>query len=109
MTLKKLSRAAKGLTPAQFEAIAFNLSPQERRMFGYLIENGTSNTIELREQCALGNISQTKTSLNAKLAAAGDDRRVFCEVRTIENRYNESGTLGYWTLTEAPTVAANDE
>ena len=108
MSLKQLNRAAKGLSQSQFEAIAFSLSPQERRLFLHLIENGTSSTVQLREQCALGNISQTKTTLNEKLAAADDDRRVFCEVRTIQNRYNESGQLGYWSLVTARTLAAND-
>ena len=109
MTLENLNRAAAGLTQPQFESIAFSLSPQERRLFLYLVEHGTTGTVELREQCAIGNISQAKTTLNQKLKAAGDDRRVMCAVKTINNRYGESGQLGFWSLVTAPSLAANDE
>ena len=112
MTLENLkdnlNRAATGLTQLQFEAIVFSLSPQERRLFLYLNENGTTGTVELREQCAIGNISQAKTTLNQKLKAAGDDRRVMCQVSTINNRYGESGQLGFWSLVSASELAAND-
>ena len=109
MTLENLNRAATGLTQHQFEAIAFSLSPQERRLFLYLHENGTTGTVELRQNCAIGNISQAKTTLNEKLKEAGYDRLVMCAVKTIDNRYGESGQLGFWSLVSASKLAANDE
>ena len=109
MTLEKLNQAAVGLTQPQFEAIAFSLSPQERRLFLYLNEHGTTGTPELRQNCAIGNCSQAKTTLNQKLKAAGDDRRVMCVVKTTDNRFGESVQFGFWSLVPASTLAANDE
>jgi hypothetical protein len=107
-TLNTLGKAAEGLTQPQFESIVFGLSPQAKRLFLYLSEHGTTGTIELRENCAIGNVSQARATLNEKLRAAGDDRQVICELKTIKNRYGESGTLGQWSLTTMPAKAVND-
>lgn len=88
---------AAGLNRADFEALVLRLSPQERRLF-LRLARGPATTIELRQACSIGNVSQARASLNAKLQAGGDHRRVVCQVRPHANIYGERGQLGEWHL-----------
>ena len=66
---------AANLSRTDFEALVLRLSPQERRLF-LRLARGPAMTTELRQACSVGNISQVRSSLNAKLEQAGDPRRV---------------------------------
>lgn len=88
---------AAGISRTEFESLVLQLSPQERRMF-LRLARGPAVTTELRQECSVGNVSQVRSSINAKLAAGGDPRRVVCQVRPHQNVYGESGVLGEWRL-----------
>lgn len=88
---------AAGLSRTDFEALVLRLSPQERRLF-LRLARGPAMTTELRQACSVGNISQVRSSLNAKLEQAGDPRRVLCDVQPHTNVYGERGRLGAWQL-----------
>jgi hypothetical protein len=96
------------LPESDFQSLLYGLSPQQRRMFLMLVEEGTASTIEVRQRCSLGNPSFTAQELNAKLEAAGDPRRVMCDVRPHANRFSERGVLGYWRLVDTGRPPAND-
>jgi len=88
---------AAGLTRTDFEALVLRLSPQERRLF-LRLARGPADTVIVRRECSVGNVSQVRASLNAKLEQAGDPRRVLCRVLPHQNVYGERGQLGEWQL-----------
>ena len=88
---------AAGLSRTDFEALVLRLSPQERRLF-LRLTRGPALTTELRQACSIGNVSQVRSSLNAKLEEGGDPRRVSCRVLPHRNVYGERGQLGEWQL-----------
>jgi hypothetical protein len=88
---------AAGIDRPTFESLVLRLSPQERRLF-LRLARGPALTTELRQVCSIGNVSQARASLNAKLASGGDPRRVACRVRPHSNVYGERGQLGEWQL-----------
>lgn len=89
--------SAAGLSRPDLESLLYRLSGQERRLF-LRLTRGPALTTELRSECSIGNISQVRSSLNAKLAAADDPRRVVCRLQPHRNVYGESGQLGSWQL-----------
>ena len=107
-----LSRLAKAVrqsgieSPAQLESLALRLSPHQSRLFVLLHERGPCDTVTVRTVASLGNISETAGSLNRKLEAAGDSRRVVCECKPHENKFGERGVLGHWSLVDSEAVAA---
>mgnify|MGYP006276753881 CR=1 FL=1 len=94
-----------GLTRAGFESLVLKLGPQESRMFSRLLD-GPAGTVEIRNGCSIGNVSEVRSNLNRKLEAAGDPRRVVCSVEPHVNRFGDSGRLGVWRLIDAH--AANE-
>ncbi len=109
LSLQRLATSAKkaGITSAaEFESLALRLSPHQERLFTLLLEQGESDTIAVRRQASIGNISECATSLNLKLEAAGDPRRVVCETRPHRNKFGERGVLGHWRLVDVDQVAA---
>lgn len=94
-----------GLTPAGFQSLVLELGPQESRLFARLLD-GPSDTVNIRNGCAIGNISEVRRTLNAKLEAAGDPRRVVCNMIPHRNQFGQEGQLGEWQLVEHR--AAND-
>lgn len=82
------------------KALTLRLSPAARRLY-LRLARGPAMTAELRQVCSIGNISQARTSLNARLAAAGDTHRVFCWVRPHTNVYGERVPVGEWHLLDA--------
>lgn len=90
---------AANLTRTEFETLVLRLSPQERRLF-LRLSRGPALTTELRAVCSVGNVSQVRSSLNAKLESAGDPRRVVCHVRPHRNVHGERGVLGEWRLVD---------
>lgn len=109
LSLQRLANSAKkaGITSAaEFESLALRLSPHQERLFTLLLEQGESDTITVRRQASIGNISECAASLNLKLQAAGDPRRVICETRPHQNKFGERGVLGHWRLVEDEQVAA---
>lgn len=89
--------SAAGISRPEFESLVLRLSPQERRLF-LRLARGSALTTELRAVCSIGNVSQVRTSLNGKLQAGGDHRRVVCHVGPHRNVYGESIQLGEWQL-----------
>jgi hypothetical protein len=55
------------LNESDFQSLLYGLSPQQRRFFLLLAEEGTASTIEVRQRCSLGNPSFTAQELNGKL------------------------------------------
>lgn len=108
MTITRLAKACRraGLDKVGAEALILELSPQQRRLFLHLTEYGQADTITLRSQCSLGNISETASALNAKLEAAGHARRVVCRLTKHRNQFGETGQLGVWSLVEVRADAA---
>ena len=96
------------LNESDFQSLLYGLSPQQRRFFLLLAEEGTASTIEVRQRCSLGNPSFTAQELNGKLEAAGDPRRVMCDVLPHSNRFSERGVLGHWRLVDTGRPPAND-
>ena len=108
-SLSRLSKAVRkaGIeSPAQLESLALRLSAHQSRLFSLLLEQGESDTITVRRQASIGNISECATSLNLKLEAAGDPRRVVCETRPHRNKFGERGVLGHWRLVDSEQAAA---
>ena len=89
--------SAAGISKPELEGILYRLSSQQRRLFLRLVR-GPADTVDIRRECSVGNISECAIALNAKLAAAGDPRRVVCEVQPHVNAYGEQGKLGSWRL-----------
>ncbi len=89
-----------------FEALVFQLSGHERRLFQFLSSNGEADTVAIRQACSIGNISDVARRLNAKLKAAGDKRRVRCTLLPHTNKFNEKTTLGHWRLEGADHACA---
>ncbi len=96
------------LSEASFQSLLYGLSPQQRRLFLLLAEEGHASTIEVRTRCSIGNPSFVAIELNAKLEAAGDPRRVLCDVQPHQNRHGERGVLGHWHLVDTSRPPAND-
>lgn len=94
--LDALSKAASGLSQADFEALSLAFSPQEQRLYAYLREHGEANTIEIRQNCAIGNVSHVAISASRKLAGSGFS--IHCDVRPLTNRFGNRTHLGYWTI-----------
>lgn len=92
--------SAANLSRPEVEGLLYGLSGQQRRLFLRLVR-GPADTIELRSTCSLGNISEVRRGLNARLAAADDHRRVVCELVPHCNAYGEQGTIGVWKLVAA--------
>jgi hypothetical protein len=95
-----------GRSQAEFESTALNLSPQERRLYEYLRDHGLTSTIEIRQNCAIGNVSSAAMFLNRKFERAGESLRVVCQTRTLTNRYGERGIIGWWHLVDTGHAAA---
>lgn len=108
--LNQLSELASrlNLSETDFQALAYQLSPQQRRLFELLVAEGEADTIAVRTQCSIGNPSAVAIELNAKLEAAGDPRRVLCHLESHDNRFGERGVLGRWRLVHVG-AAANDD
>jgi hypothetical protein len=96
------------LTETGFQSLAYQLSPQQRRLFQLLADEGEADTVTVRNRCSIGNPSAVAIELNAKLEAAGDSRRVMCNLEPHKNRHGERGVLGRWRLVSVGK-AANDE
>jgi hypothetical protein len=96
------------LSEADFHALAYRLSPQQRRLFELLATEGEADTITVRNRCSIGNVSAVAVELSAKLQAAGDSRRVMCNLEPHDNRFGERGVIGRWRLVSVG-AAANDD
>ena len=90
---------AAGISQPELEGILYQLSGQQRRLF-LRLARGPADTVDIRRDCSVGNISECAIALNAKLASAGDPRRVVCDVQPHVNAYGERGTLGNWRLVD---------
>ena len=101
-----LAEAAQGISQSEFESVALGLSPSEARLFEYLRDRGASSTISIRQDCAIGNVSQAATLLNLKLQRRHEPYRVVCELRPLINRFGSRGVIGWWHLTDSGTDAA---
>ena len=97
---------ASGLTPSGFQSLVLDLGPQEARLFARLLD-GPADTVTIRNACSISNISEVRRTINAKLEAAGDPRRVVCNLVPHTNQFGEKGQLGEWRLLDLR--AANDE
>ena len=64
---------------------------QAGRLLDYLQKRQTAETIELRRVCDVGNVSGTARRINARLASAGDSRRIVCQ---------SMGRSGLWRIDE---------
>jgi hypothetical protein len=91
--------SAARLSRPEVEGLLYRLSGQQRRLFLRLC-SGPADTIALRSECSIGNVSQAALELNAKLAAADDPRRVVCTLAPHRNQYGEAGSIGNWRLIE---------
>jgi len=91
--------AAAGISsPAEFEALALQLTPPEKALFVALSSApGQLDTVELRAASAglLANVSAIARAINRKLSAAGDDRRLACSVAP---RAGGRGSSGTWRI-----------
>jgi hypothetical protein len=54
------------------------LSPAEASLLRYLVDHGEADSLSVRRDLAMANISATARAVSLKLAAAGDPRRVEC-------------------------------
>ena len=109
LSLQRLATSAKraGITSeAGFQSLVLRLSPHQSRLFSLLLEQGESDTITVRRQASIGNISEASKATNLKLEAAGDPRRVVCERRPHRNKFGERGVLGHWRLVDVEKAAA---
>lgn len=104
-TLAGLVKAS-GITPAGLQSLVLDLGPQESRLFARLLD-GPADTVTVRNSCSIGNISEVRRTLNAKLEEAGDPRRVVCNLVPHTNQFGQRGQLGEWRLIDLR--AANDE
>ena len=86
-----------GISRDELEGLIYRLSGQQRRLF-LRLSRGDADTVELRAACSIGNISEAARDLNAKLARAGDARRVVCELQPHTNAFGERGSIGLWRL-----------
>jgi hypothetical protein len=89
---------ASKLSRAEVEGILYRLSPNQRRLFLRLASGGKFDTNSLRNELAIGNISQCAKSLSAKLAQCNDSRRVLCETSRNLNEFNDRVMVGHWSL-----------
>ena len=91
--------AAAGISsPAEFEALALQLTPPEKALFVALSNaEGSLTTLALRASSAglLANVSAIAASINRKLSAAGDDRRLLC---AVQPRAAGRGCCGVWRI-----------
>lgn len=94
------------LTEAGLQSLAYRLSPQQRRLFELIAEKGEVDTITVRNQASIGNVSAVAIELNAKLEAVGDPRRVLCHLVDHSNKFGEKGVIGRWRFVSVE--AAND-
>lgn len=98
-------RAAGISTTADFYACVLRLTPPQDALFRAVFEaDAPVSAVELRAKSGglLGNLSLTARELNAKLAAAGDPRRV------VHRRTHGGapGSASSWTLSEPEAGAA---
>ena len=98
-------RAAGISTISEFYALVLKLSPAEAALFRAVFEaDAPVSAVELRDSSGglLGNVSLTARSLNAKLAAAGDSRRVVHR----RSHGGAPGSAAQWSLSEPEAGAA---
>ena len=98
-------RAAGISTTADFYACVLRLTPAEAALFHALFDSDVPvSAVDLRAGSGglLGNLSLTARGLNAKLAAAGDTRRV------VHRRTHGGapGSAAQWSLSEPEAGAA---
>ncbi len=98
-------RAAGISSTSEFYALALKLSPAEAALFRATFEaDRPLSPVEIRQASGglLGNLSLTARGLNAKLAAAGDTRRV------VHRRAHGGapGSASSWSLSEPEAGAA---
>jgi hypothetical protein len=101
--------ATLNLSEESFQALAYRLSPQQRRLFELLAAEGEVDTVGVRTRCSIGNVSAVAIELSAKLEAAGDPRRVICNLAPHSNRFNERGVLGHWRFVHVGASANDDQ
>ena len=99
--IDRLSKLVSGSSQAEFESTGLELSPQESRLYEYLRENGEVNTIEIRQNCAIGNVSSAAMFFNRKFEEAGLGVRIVCETRRMTNRFGHRTQIGWWRIEEA--------
>jgi hypothetical protein len=75
----------------------FKLSGQAASLFDFLSKRQTADTVEIRRLLDIGNLSGTAFRVNARLAMAGDSRRVVC---------THQGRNGVWCIQTPPATAA---
>jgi hypothetical protein len=97
---------SKNLSESEYQAISYQLSDQQSRLFLYLIENGTSDTITLTRKLSIGNLSATANYLNKRLKRCSDPRMVVCLCQNHTNKYGKVGVLGQWSIISS--TASND-
>jgi hypothetical protein len=97
---------SKSLSKSEYQAISYQLSEQQSRLFLYLIEHGTSNTITLTRKLSIGNLSATATHLNKRLVRCNDPRMVVCLCQSHTNKFGQRGVLGQWSIVSS--TASND-
>lgn len=86
------------LSPPEFEAFVFRLSPAERRVFECLTQYEGISSGELRKLVSVSNISEVASRINRKFAALGDTRRISCRRRRTQNEFGITELQGYWSL-----------
>ena len=107
MLIDKLANLVQSndLTRAEFESFSLKLSSQQSRLFIHLLDVGEASTPELRTALSIGNISDVAKTLNGKLLASGDTRKVICLLKPNTNQFDEVGIIGHWLIVGD---AAND-
>lgn len=78
-------------------ADVLKLSGQAASLVDFLSKRHTADTVELRRMLDIGNLSDTAFKANARLAMAGDSRRVVCQ---------HQGRNGVWCIETPPATAA---
>ena len=108
MLRSKLSELVKSnnISQAEFEALACQLSPQQERLFLYLSEHGVTDTIELRMNCSIGNVSEAAHQLNKRLLSNGLSKMVICTLKPHQNVFGQKGSIGVWSLVSS--TSSND-
>jgi hypothetical protein len=81
------------------------LSPAERAFLTYLVDHGEADSLSVRRDLAMANISATARAVSLKLAAAGDPRRVACLTgSTMDPATGRLRPVARWRLTTATST-----
>jgi len=97
------------LPKSEMDSLIYKMSPQQSRLFIYLVEHKKAQTHEIQASCRVGNVSDVAAGINRRLKLNNDPRIIICSVKYGVNDLNESQMISTWHLKESSSKTKKGE